>query len=273
MLRDSLVARLRARAIRVAEPLPPDEVRARVGMNGGDLELALAFETALGGSTIGGVTLGLDTHRLHPPRDAYDEWLAPEHQRARIQLAYGGPHSETFWLDRRGWIQSIGPLDRLLVRARDLEAFLEELLGERAPTVHHGGIAVGPCTAEDADAFFGSTAGCPIGPGIVRIADEDLDALEEADWLRGAFEGPFVVLSAPRLDDLAQGLAELAALEPELRLVIVDGEPAPLYADPIVTPVCTLPYALPWQEPALRLAIGRDVDGGWRMGQRASGSV
>lgn len=265
---EPLYARLSARASRREGQLSDAQARQALATSDGPVDLALAFERALGGVVIEGHTLGLGTHARHPPRDAHDEWLDRDFQREMIQIAFGGTYGSTYWLDRRGWVHAIGPLDRLRAHSESLEAFVRFLLHERTDATHHAVIALSPCAAEDADAILGSRSGCPVGDGIVRLEDDALDSLEERAWIAREVPAPRVVLSARDLDRLLAPLATYLELEPDTALVLVDGDPLPAYADPLVDVVRAHRFRVPWQEAGFDLAIGRDSNGAFHAVRR-----
>ncbi|MCA9577599.1 MAG: hypothetical protein KC668_19315 [Myxococcales bacterium] len=61
------------------------DARARLHGCNGPVTVALALEELAGGLTVGGYQLGLDTHRAHPPRDAYDDRLPRRVPRAHLR--------------------------------------------------------------------------------------------------------------------------------------------------------------------------------------------
>jgi hypothetical protein len=235
----------------------------------------LAFEAALGGVVLAaadsgeepGFVLGLDTHGVHPPRDAYDEWLAPELQRRMVQIAFGGWARSTFWLDRRGWVHEIEPLAPLRPCARDLDGFLQQLVEGPVERPHLGRVAVWPLTADDADGLLGVVAACPLGPDMVRWPEDALDVLEEHDWLRAAarLDGkPWVVLSAPTLPMMGEPLSALCECSPALEVALLDGAPAPPHEVTLVEE-CVRREVLLRNGTRRWTSIGRQADGTWAL--------
>jgi len=258
---ERLVARALARASARTAPLGREEARRIVRDSDGPFDSAMALEEALGGVELAGVTLGIDTHRTRPPRDPYDEWLSRDLQRRMIQIGFGGPHRATFWLDRRGWVHEIAPLDRLYARAPDAATFVAQLLGEAPVELHRASFAFWPLSADDADALFGGNVGCPVGTRPVRWTDDALEVLEEQAWVEAHASGPRVVISAPSIDALAEPLAALATVAPEVTWALLDGG---VRAEVSVTSVEAV-HAVrsSWRDATFDLTLGRDADGRW----------
>lgn len=215
--RSQLAAAERASARHVRVELA--EARARLDPTSGAVTAALAFEELLGGVVVGDWQLGLDTHRTHPPRDRYDEWLSRDLQRALVQIAFGGPGRATYWLDALGCVHEIAPLDRLRPVAARLDEFLAGVLEARWPGTHYAVVAIERCDPSDATTIFGPAEDSPIGPHPVLWSAHALRFLEERDELaRDA-----LVVSAPRREVLEPMLAALVDLVPGARITRIDG--------------------------------------------------
>lgn len=223
------LARVAKRIQAVAESALPllDEGTARTRLRrcDGPVEAAIALEALVGGLSLHGYLLGLDTHRAKPPKDAYDEWLDPALQRAMVQIAFGGTWQSTYWLDDAGWVHEIGPLDRLRPVAACVEEFLEALVDGRGFAPHHGLVALAPFSDDDAAQWFDAVDACPIGPRVARWGAHARRHLEESPWLARVGLGDAVVVSAPSLDALARPLADLVTIEPTLALTFLDASP------------------------------------------------
>jgi len=256
----SRLEKLAQRATGERMALSPSEARARLAHCDGPVDAALELEACLGGLTVGDYVLGIDTHRLHPPRDTHDQWLDRSLQRVLVQIGWGGPHRATYWLDDAGWVHEIAPLDRLRPVAASVEEFVERLLDARGFQPHSWLVALPQLRDEDVDAFFDACERCPIGPGVVRWGAHAGRFLEEGSWL-ARLGTPFSIVSARTFDQLARPLADLVTLEPSLELVFLDAVPGARHDVSLREVWAVAEFRIPWTDGRRPCVIGLDDSG------------
>lgn len=257
-----VATRIQAAAERGHPQLDEGTARARLRRCDGPVEAAIALEALVGGRTLQGYLLGLDTHRTKPPKDAYDEWLDPALQRAMVQIAFGGAWQSTYWLDDAGWVHEIGPLDRLRPVAERVEDFLEAVVDARGFAPHHGLVALAPFTDDDAAQWFGAVDACPIGPRVALWSEHARSLLEESPWLARIGARDAVVVSAPSLDALARPLADLVTIEPALALTFLDAAPRAHHDVALVESWATTTFRSAYSDAIGRCVFGLDARSG-----------